>query len=201
MNVTLEKKDAINGTIAVNISTEDYLPSYEKKLKDYSKKANIPGFRAGHAPKSMIEKMVGNSMLLEEINSLASKGLFDYIQENKLNVLGQPILTEDTKIDELNKTANYTFKFDIGITPDIELNISSADSYSKYSVNITEKMLDEEVERMVKRFGELTDVDTIEENDMIYAGLTELNEDGSVLDGGVDAESVPIAINTIKDEA
>ena len=86
MNVTFEKKDALNGTISVGISTEDYLPTYEKKLKDYGKKANIPGFRPGHAPKGMIEKMVGNSLLLEEINGLASKGLFDYIESNKLNI-------------------------------------------------------------------------------------------------------------------
>ena len=96
MNVILEKKDELNGTISVNITTIDYLPSYEKKLKDYGKKANIPGFRAGHAPKSMIEKMVGNNLLLEEVNELASKGLFDYIEENKLNILDQPVLTEDT---------------------------------------------------------------------------------------------------------
>ena len=201
MNVTFEKKDALNGVISVNISTEDYLPTYEKKLKDYSKKANIPGFRAGHAPKSMIEKMVGNSLLLEEINGLASKGLFDYIEENKLNILGQPILTEDTKIDELSRTASYTFSFDLGLAPEIALNISAADKYSKYSVAITDKMLDEEVERMVKRLGQLTDVDSVAENDMIYVSLTELSEEGAPLEGGVNADSVPLAINTIKDEA
>ncbi|MDP1726939.1 MAG: trigger factor [Bacteroidota bacterium] len=201
MNVTFEKKDALNGVISVHINTEDYLPTYEKKLKDYSKKANIPGFRAGHAPKSMIEKMVGNSLLLEEINGLASKGLFDYIDENKLNILGQPVLTEDTKIDELSRTASYTFSFDLGLAPEIDLNISAADTYSKYSVTITDKMLDEEMDRMVKRMGQLTDADAVAENDMIYVGLTELTDEGSVLEGGVNADSVPIAINTIKDEA
>ena len=141
MNVTFEKKDALNGTISVGITQEDYLSSYEKKLKDYGKKANIPGFRAGHAPKGMIEKMVGNSLLLEEINGLASKGLFDYIDANKLNILGQPILTEDTKIDELTKEANYTFNFDLGITPEIELNIGKSDVYTKYAATITDAMM------------------------------------------------------------
>jgi trigger factor len=200
MNVTFEKKDALNGTISVNITTEDYLSSYEKKLKDYGKKANIPGFRAGHAPKGMIEKMVGNSLLLEEINSLASKGLFDYIDANKLNILGQPILTEDTKIDELTKTANYTFNFDLGLTPEIELNIGKGDVYTKYSTIITDAMIQEEIDRMMKRFGNLTDVDSVEANDMVYVGLTELNENGEALDGGVVAESVPVAVNTIKNE-
>ncbi len=200
MNVTFEKKDALNGTISVGITQEDYLSSYEKKLKDYGKKANIPGFRAGHAPKGMIEKMVGNSLLLEEINGLASKGLFDYIDANKLNVLGQPILTEDTKIDELSKDASYTFKFDLGITPEIELNIGKSDVYTKYAATITDAMITDEMDRMKKRFGNLTDVDQAEANDMIYVGLTELNENGEILDGGVHADSVPVAINTIKNE-
>lgn len=200
MNVTFEKKDALNGTISVNITTEDYLPTYEKKLKDYGKKANIPGFRAGHAPKGMIEKMVGNSLLLEEVNALASKGLFDYIDEHKLNILGQPILTEDTKIDELSKTANYTFNFDLGLTPEIELNISKADVYTKYSATVSDAMIDDEIERMKKRFGNLTDVEVVGENDMIYVSLSEMGEGSEALEGGVNADSVPVAINTIKDE-
>jgi len=198
MNVTFEKKDALNGTISVGISTEDYLPSYEKKLKDYGKKANIPGFRAGHAPKGMIEKMVGNSLLLEEINALASKGLFDYIEENKLAILGQPILTEDTKIDALTKDANYTFNFDLGLSPEIELNISKADVYTKYAPVTSDEMIAEEIERMKKRFANLVDADVSEVNDMIYVTLSELGENGEILEGGVHAENVPVAINTIK---
>jgi trigger factor len=198
MNVTFEKKDALNGTISVGISTEDYLPSYEKKLKDYGKKANIPGFRAGHAPRGMIEKMVGNSLLLEEINALASKGLFDYIEENKLAILGQPILTEDTKIDALTKDANYTFNFDLGLSPEIELNISKADVYTKYSPVTSDEMIAEEIERMKKRFANLVDADVSEVNDMIYVTLSELGENGEILEGGVHAENVPVAINTIK---
>lgn len=198
MNVTFEKKDALNGTISVGISTADYLPSYEKKLKDYGKKANIPGFRAGHAPKGMIEKMVGNSLLLEEINALASKGLFDYIEENKLAILGQPILTEDTKIDALTKDSDYTFKFDLGLSPDIELNISKADVYTKYAPVTSDTMIVDEIDRMKKRFANLVDADVSELNDMIYVSLAELNDQGEVLDGGVLAENVPIAINTIQ---
>jgi trigger factor len=198
MNVTFEKKDALNGTISVNITMEDYLPTYEKKLKDYGKKANIPGFRAGHAPKGMIEKMVGNSLLLEEINGLASKGLFDYIDEHKMNILGQPVLTEDTKIDELNKSANYTFKFDLGLTPQIELNISNADTYVKYKAVVPDSMVDEEIARMKKSTGSLTDVEEVGADDMVYVALTELNDSDEPFEGGVHADAVPVAINTIK---
>ena len=185
MNVTFEKKDELNGTISVSIEPNDFTASYEKKLKDYGKKANIPGFRAGQAPKGVIEKMVGQSILLEEVNGLASKGLFDYIEEHKLHVLGQPVMSEDTKIDELSKTASYTFSFDIGLAPEFELNISSADSYPFYSVSVTDEMVNDELARLRKQMGVLTDVEEVGENDMVYVALNELNENGEVLEGGV----------------
>ncbi len=200
MNVTFDKKDELNASISVSIEPNDFTASYEKKLKDYGKKANIPGFRAGQAPKGVIEKMVGQSILLEEVNGLASKGLFDYIEENKLHVLGQPVMSEDTKIDELSKTASYTFSFDIGLAPEFELNISSADSYPFYTVNVTDEMVNDELNRLRKQMGVLTDVEEVGENDMVYVQLNELLDSGEVLEGGVNAPSVPLAINTIKDE-
>jgi trigger factor len=101
MNVTFDKKDALNGTISVQIESTDYMPNYDKKLKDYRKKANIPGFRAGTAPMGMIEKQVGNSILLDEINTAASKGLYDYINGEKISLLGEPVLNQETLIDKL----------------------------------------------------------------------------------------------------
>src|SRR5262249_14408179 len=148
MNVTFEKKDSLNGTISVNVNSADYAPEIDKKLKDYQKRSNIPGFRPGMAPKSMIEKMFGTSVLLEAVNAAASKGLFDYIDEHKLNILGQPVLTDESKIDELAKDKDYTFHFDIGLSPEFTLNLSDADSFTRYEVDIDDKMIDEEVDRL-----------------------------------------------------
>jgi trigger factor len=201
MNVTIEKKDALNATIAVNVTSADYVPEIDKKLKDYQKKSNIPGFRPGAAPKSMIEKMFGTSVLLEAVNTAASRGLFDYIDENKLNILGQPVLTEDSKIDELTKNSDYTFKFDIGLAPEFDLNISDKDVFTRYEVKIDEKMIDEELDRMQRRFGNLTDVDVVSENDIIYTKMTELDENGNVIEGGVTNDAVPVLISSIKNDA
>src|SRR6185369_11881142 len=132
MNVTIEKKVDLNATISVNVATADYAPEIDKQLKNYQHKANVPGFRPGKVPKSMIEKMFGNTVLLEAVNSAASKGLFDYIDEHKLNILGQPVLSDESKIDELARDKDYVFKFDIGLSPDIKLNISAADKFTKY---------------------------------------------------------------------
>lgn len=201
MNVTFDKKDALNGTISVNITSADYTKEIDNKLKDFQKRANIPGFRPGMAPKGMIEKMYGTTVLLEAINSTASRGLFDYIEENKLNILGQPVLTEDTKVDELKKGNEYTFKFDIGLAPEFNLNISDKDVFTKLKVLIDEKQIDEEVERMQKRFGNLTEVDKTTEDDIVYTTMAELDENGNVIEGGVYSDSTPVLIQSIKNEA
>lgn len=201
MNVTFDKKDALNGTISVNISNADYAKEIDNKLKDYQKRANIPGFRPGMAPKGMIEKMYGTTVLLEAINSAASKGLFDYIEEHKLNILGQPVLTEDTKVDELVKGNDYTFKFDIGLAPEFDLNISDKDVFTKLKVSIDEKQIDEEVERMQKRFGNLTEVESTTEDDIVYTTMAELDDNGNVIEGGVYSDSTPVLIQSIKNDA
>jgi trigger factor len=201
MNVTIEKKDALNATIAVNVTSADYVPEIDKKIKDYQKKSNIPGFRPGAAPKSMIEKMFGTSVLLEAVNTAASRGLFDYIDEQKLNILGQPVLTEDSKIDELTKNSDYTFKFDIGLAPEFALNISDKDVFTRYEVKIDDKMIDEELDRMQRRFGNLSDVDAVTENDIIYTQMSELDENGNVIEGGVSNDSVPVLISSLKNDA
>lgn len=201
MNVTFDKKDALNGTISVNISSADYTKEIDNKLKDFQKRANIPGFRPGMAPKGMIEKMYGTTVLLEAINSTASKGLFDYIEEHKLNILGQPVLTEDTKVDELKNGNDYTFKFDIGLAPEFNLNISDKDVFTKLKVVIDEKQIDEEVERMQKRFGNLTEVEKTTEDDIVYTTMAELDDNGNVIEGGVYSDSTPVLIQSIKNEA
>jgi len=200
MNVTFEQKDNLNGTISVNLTAADYAPELDKKISDYRKRANIPGFRPGMAPKSMIEKMFGTSMLLEAVNSAASKGLFDYIDDKKLNILGQPVLNENSKIDELVKGNDYTFTFDIGLAPNFSLKVSDKDVFTRYEVMIDDKMIDEEVDRLRKRFGILNDVEVAGDNDVVYTAMTELNENGEVLEGGVHSASTPVLTSSIKDE-
>ena len=200
MNVTIEKKDDLNATISVQIENADYAPEIEKQLKNYQHKANIPGFRPGKVPKSMIENMYGNTVLLEAINSAASKGLFDYIDSKKLNILGQPVLSDDSKIDELAKGKEYIFKFDIGLSPDIKLNVSTADVFEKYVVKVDDKQVDEEVDRLKKQFGTLTEIDEAGDNDMVYCSFDELDEAGNTFEGGAHADSAPILTSTIKND-
>lgn len=199
MNVTFDKKDALNGTISVKISSEDYLPGVEKKLKDYRKKANIPGFRPGTAPMGMIEKQIGPSLLLEEINTAASKGLYDYIKDNNLSILGEPVLNADTMIDKIEKGLDYSFSFDLGFAPEFDLNIGKDDKFTRYVVAVPDAEVEEEIGRMRKRFGKLEPVTNAEQdNDMVYLNLVELADDEKALDGGVKADNVPMLLSAIK---
>lgn len=199
MNVTINKTDSLNATITVNLTAADYAPNYQKKIKELSKSINIPGFRIGNAPKSMIEKMYGNNVLLEEVNKAASNALFGFIEENKIHVLGEPSLNKDSTISELNLSADYSFSFDIGLAPEFELNVSAADTFTKYVVDITDQMINQEIERICKRFGAMEDAEIVAENDVVYLNFTELN-DGNILEGGVQATSVPVAINTLQNQ-
>ena len=201
MNVTLDKKDELNATIIVQIENADYAPEIEKQLKNYQHKANVPGFRPGKVPKSMIENMFGNTVLLEAVNAAASKGLFDYIDSNKLNILGQPVLSDDSKIDELAKGKEYVFKFDIGLSPEINLSISSADKFTKFVVKIDDKQVDEEVDRLKKQFGTLLEIEEAGDNDMVYCSFDELDEAGNTFEGGAHADSAPVLTSTLKNES
>ncbi len=200
MNVTIEKKDDLNATISVQIEHADYAPEIEKQLKNYQHKANIPGFRPGKVPKSMIENMFGNTVLLEAVNSAASKGLFEYIDANKLNILGQPVLSDDSKIDELAKGKEYTFKFDIGLSPDLKLNISAADKFTKFVVKVDEKQVEDEVERLKKQFGTMLEIEEAGDNDMVYCSFDELDEAGNTFEGGAHADSAPVLTSVLKND-
>jgi trigger factor len=177
------------------------MPDLEKKIKEYQKRANVPGFRSGMVPRGMIEKMYGTTLLLEAVNTTASRSLFDYIDEQKLNILGQPVLTEDTKIDELTKGADYTFKFDVGLAPEFTLNVSDKDVFTKYKVAVSEKEIDEEIDRLQRRSGQLIEVETGTENDIVYTSMAELDEEGNVIEGGVYSDSTPVLIQSVKNEA
>ncbi|MFN4082777.1 MAG: trigger factor [Bacteroidia bacterium] len=199
MNVTYNKTSDLTGTITVNLQPEDYNPAYQKKIKELIKTINIPGFRVGHAPKSMVEKMYGQSVLLDEINKAAGSALYNYIENEKIKILGEPILNKETQVSELSTTNNYSFSFDIGMSPSFELNVTANDTFTKYSVIITDEMINEEVERICSKYGSLNEAEQVGENDVVYFNMVELNE-GTVLEGGVNASAVPVLMSKVKNE-
>ena len=118
MNITRENKDALNAVVTIAIEKEDYAEKVEKTLTDYRKSANIPGFRKGHVPTSIIKKKYGPSILAEEIDKILNKSIYDYITENKLNILGNPLPVEDEKLKiDWSQPSDFEFKYELGLAP------------------------------------------------------------------------------------
>lgn len=200
MNISIDHKDDLNAVITVNVDKNDYAPRVEKALKNYQKRANIPGFRPGKAPMGMIQKMYGSAVLVDEVNNFTSDALNNYLKENALEVLGQPVLSTDNENYDWTTTEDFEFRFDIGLSPKFDLNISKNDYFVKHVPAIDEDLVSKEVERSRQRYGNQVSAEIAEANDMLTIEAKELTDEKTVLEGGVQAE-FPILLSAIKHEA
>jgi trigger factor len=162
MNITRQNVDALNAIVTVAVSKEDYSDKVNQILADYRKKANIPGFRKGQVPMSVIQKQYGKAILLEEVNKVLQKSLNDYLVQEKLDILGNPLpkVTEDFNWD----TDDYTFQFELGLAPEFTLDLSAKTNVTRFKIVADETMLNEQIERIQKQYGKLIPKDKVEEN-------------------------------------
>ncbi len=170
MNITREQVDALNAVVTVAITKEDYKPQVDKVLQDYRKNASIPGFRKGAVPMSLIQKQYGKAILLDEVNKLLQTKLNDYLVEEKLDILGNPLpkVTEDFNWD----TDDYSFEFELGLAPEFTVDLAAKNKLVKYNIVADDKMLDEQVERIQKQYGKLVSKEKSEEGDDIRGTFT-----------------------------
>ena len=200
MNISIQHKDDLNATITIQVDKTDYAPLVEKAMKSLQRKAQIPGFRPGKVPMGMIQKMYGTSVLIDEVNRFTSDALNQFIDEQKLQVLGQPVLNEETEVTDWNTSQNFTFLFDIGLSPKVELNISKKDTFTKYVPKIDDELIDKEVERSRDRYANQTTAETVADNDIVTVVGTEQGENGQALDGGISKEFT-VLTSSIKNES
>lgn len=170
MNITREQVDALNAVVTVAVAKEDYKQKVDKVLQDYRKNASIPGFRKGAVPMSLIEKQYGKAVLLDEVNKILQTSLNDYLVEEKLDILGNPLpkVTEDFDWD----AEDYKFEFELGLAPEFSVDLAGKNKLVKYNIIADDKMLDEQVERIQKQYGKLISKDTVEEGDDIVGTFT-----------------------------
>ena len=185
MNIEKEKIDELNARIKVTLQKEDYFDSYTKSLKSYSKQANLPGFRAGKVPVGIIKKRFGKSFLADELQKVLDKSIHEYISSNELKVLGQPLPLRDEENGNWEEPDEFEFTYEIGLAPEFEVKVSPKHKINFYSVKIDKKMIDEEVDRVRRRYGALSDTEKAGAKDMILGELTEMREDGLVKEGGI----------------
>ena len=200
MNITQESTGNLTETIKVEIIEKDYQEEVEKALRDHRRKAAIPGFRPGKVPFGMIKKMYGKAVLAEEVNKVLVESLENYLKENKIEILGQPLPSKDKETDiDFDIQKDFEFYFDIGLTPAFDLSLSDKIIVNYYTINADDKMLDNQIQEIRHRHGVMSEVDVTKEGDLVKGELTELNETGEKkVDGIVNTTS--ISLNYIKDE-
>lgn len=179
MEITLDKKNSTEGLIKIKIEQADYQPKYEEKIRDYSRKANIKGFRAGKVPSGVIKKMFGKSILVEEINHMLSHKLTDYIKDNNLRIIGEPLPNRE-KADTINwdSQTNFEFEYHIGIAEDFKYDLSSKVKVKSYPIEVDEKVIDETISDLTKRFGKADYPEVSEATDNLFGQLTPAEEGG-----------------------
>ena len=200
MNILKEDVDALNAVLKLKIDKADYDPKVEESLKDYRKKAAIKGFRPGHAPASLINKMYRKPIVVEEVNKLISESLSKYLVEQKLNILGEPLPSKQQKPIDWETQEDFEFAFDLGLVPEFELKLSKKDKVPYYSIKVDDKLREIYSDSHRRRNGSYKPVEVTAENDLIKATLNELNADESPKDGGIYVESASISIALVADE-
>lgn len=175
MNISTEKIDNLNMTVTVSLEAEDYSEKVNAAMKDYSKKANIKGFRKGMVPVGVIKKMYGKELLAEELNKLVNEHLGMYLKEEKIKILGDPMPKLDQLLQlDIDSSNTYDFTFELGLQPIFDLNLENKKlRLTKYKIKTDDKLIDEEIERLQKNFGKMSNPDTLEEDDILYVELSE----------------------------
>ena len=189
--VVRENIALLNDKIIIKVGKEDYLPSFEKKLKEYSKTVNIPGFRKGMVPAGMIKKMYGPSIYTDEILKTVEKQLYNYLETEKPDIFAQPLaLDADIRKLDVNNPADYEFGFEIGLKPAFEIAPLVNANATLHIVTATEEMLQQEVDRMLIKGGKMTEPETVESEEAVLNILfSEVDKDGNTIEGGIEKEN------------
>lgn len=185
--ITQQEVAPLHKHLNITIAKEDYLPAFEKSLKEYSKKANIPGFRKGMVPAGLIRKMHGSSLFIDEVLKTVDKEVFGFLQNEKLDIFAQP-LPVDLNLGQLdvNKPDTYSFTFEVGLKPEVQLPELASQNITRYKVDISEEMLNEEVERLRTRFGNMTEPEAVNgDENVLNVTFVQTDEQGNELEGGI----------------
>jgi trigger factor len=173
LNITLNKQNSTEGSLNIVLTETDYLPKVEEKVKDYSRKASIKGFRQGKVPAGVIKKMFGKSILVEEVNHLISHSISDYIKNNKLKVLGDPIPNEEkARTIDWDNQKDFEFEFQIGMVEDFKVDLSTKVKVTSHPIEIDQKVIDETLTDIKRRYGKVSYPEVSEAQDNLFGEIS-----------------------------
>jgi len=187
MNISFEAPDKINGLMTITLEKDDYQGEVEKTLKDYRKRANVPGFRPGMTPMGLIKRQYGAAVKVDVVNKMLGEKLYEYVRENKIQMLGEPLPSDKQEALNFEGEEPLTFKFDIAVAPEFEAKLSGKDKIDYYNITVDDKLIDQQVEMYQQRAGHYDKVEAYdaEQRDMLKGDLRELDADGNVKEGGI----------------
>ena len=200
MKVTFENPDKVNGLMTLTVEEADYTEKVEKQLKDYRKRANIPGFRPGQVPMGMVRRQYGNAVKVDVINNLLGEEIYKYVRENKVQMLGEPMPSEQQVQVDLEKPAPYTFVFDIAVAPEFKIEITKKDTVDFYNLAVDDKIIDRQIDMYASRSGHYDKVEEYQANDMLKGDMRELDAEGNTKEGGISVEAAIMMPEYIKVE-
>ncbi|MBR5087155.1 MAG: trigger factor [Muribaculaceae bacterium] len=199
MNVTLDKTGNVSGVLTISLVEEDYQAEVKKQLSLLGRRRPIKGFRPGHVPASLLKKHYGGQVTAEVVDDIITRELTNYIRENNIDLLGEPMLSKDTKVDLVNEK-EFAFKFDLGFAPEFDIKLDKRVKVPYYNIEVSQEMVDNQDSAFLKRFGTQVPGEVSTEDALIRGALVELNEDGSVKEGGINVERTIISPKYQKDE-
>jgi len=201
MDIIREDIDDLNAVLKIKIDKADYEDKVENLLKDYRKKANIKGFRPGMVPIGLIRKMYGNAVKVDEINKVVSENIHKYLTDEKLEILGDPLSKTD-ELENINYETqeDFTFSFELGLAPAVELNISKKNKVTSYDIIIDEKMKNNHVDNYTRRFGEFRKADVSEDKDILKGRIEAIDDNGNPLSDSHVTDDSTLAVDIIKDD-
>ena len=199
MNISTQNIDAVNAVVTVEILKADYEGKVADVLKQYRKTAAMPGFRQGKVPAGVIKKMYGKSVMLEEVNKLMSSEMTKFLQESEFDILGEPLPSEDHEAQDFETQEDFVFKFDVAISPVLDIKLSKREKLKYYDIAVDEDMTNRQKEAVCSRFGNYSNPEKAEDKDLLKGKLVELDADGNIKEGGIFVEEVVISSDIMKD--
>ncbi|HET9570235.1 MAG TPA: trigger factor [Bacteroidales bacterium] len=200
MNVDKQVIDSVNAVVKIQLMKADYKEKVENTLKNYRKKANVPGFRPGMVPAGLIQKMYGKSVLAEAVQDAVSEALYNYIRDNKLNILGEPLPSESQPMVDFDSQEDFEFAFDIALSPELDFTLNKKDSIPYYSITVTVEMVAEQAKNLAARNGSYVKAESSEEGDVLKGLLIEVQPDGTIGLEGISVEDAVLMPKYFKND-
>lgn len=200
MKISFENPDKVNGLLTLTVEEADYKENVEKTLKNYRKKANVPGFRPGMVPMGMIKRQFGTTAKVDEINKLLGEQIYKYVKDNNIQMLGEPLPSDKQEPVDMEKEAPYTFMFDIAVAPEFKAELTGDDTIDYYTITVDDKIVDQQIDMFASRAGHYDKVEDYQANDMLKGDIRELDENGNTKEGGITVEGAVLMPEYIKVE-